>query len=69
MMSAQAKRWFIWLLLGGLLIAAMTMLFWPRAAAVDLAIMSSGSLVVTIDEEGKRACATRLYCRHRLPGT
>jgi HlyD family secretion protein len=53
MLSAQAKRWFIWLLLGGVLIAAMTMLLWPRSTTVDLAVMSPGILVVTIDEEGE----------------
>ena len=52
-MSANSKRLFIWLFLAGALVLALLLLFWPRSVAVDLATLSPGPLVVTVDEEGR----------------
>lgn len=52
-MTATHKRLLIWLVLGAVLAASLVLLFWPRSVAVDLAAVTPGSLVVTIDEEGE----------------
>lgn len=52
-LSANSKRLFIWLFLAGVLVSALLVLFWPRSLAVDLATVSPGPLVVTVDEEGR----------------
>ena len=52
-MTAAHKRIMIWFVLGAILATSLLLLFWPRAVAVDLAAVTPGSLVVTIDEEGE----------------
>lgn len=52
-MTATHKRFLIWFVLGAILAMSLLLLFWPRSVAVDLAAVTPGSLVVTIDEEGE----------------
>ena len=52
-MSANAKKILIWLVLGGLLIATLAFLLWPKSLAVDLATVSAGSLTVTTTKKGE----------------
>ena len=60
-MSANAKKILIWLVLGGLLIATLAFLLWPKSLAVDLATVSAGSLIVTTTKKGEEEKHTLLY--------
>ena len=54
MNNARKRSRSILTLLALLLIAAaLTGAFWPRAVMVDLGEVSRGSMMVTIDEEGR----------------
>jgi HlyD family secretion protein len=50
---AVKNRIIFWSILAGLLVAALTYAFWPRAIPADLTEVTRGPLSVTIDEEGE----------------
>ncbi len=52
-MRATHKRLIIWGILGASLAIVLMLLFKPSSVPVDLAAVTTGSMVVTIDEEGE----------------
>ena len=52
-MKANQRRLILWTGLGGAVVLALFIAFRPQAVPVDIEVAASGSLVVTVDEEGE----------------
>ena len=52
-MNAVRRRWIIWGVLAGVLVAGLAYAFRPQPVPVDLADVTVGPMVVTVDEEGE----------------
>lgn len=52
-MKANQRRLILWTGLGGAVVLALFIAFRPQAVPVDIEVAGSGSLVVTVDEEGE----------------
>ena len=52
-MSLAARRSVMWGLLAALLAGGLAYAFWPQPVPVDLARVSRGALIVTVDQEGR----------------
>jgi HlyD family secretion protein len=53
MMKPSQRRLILWAVLGGAVVLALFIAFRPQAVPVDIEVANSGSLVVTVDEEGE----------------
>ncbi|NQW12458.1 MAG: HlyD family efflux transporter periplasmic adaptor subunit [Alphaproteobacteria bacterium] len=52
-MTVTSKRLLIWSALGAVIVAGLALSFWPRPVPVDLVEVDRGSVVATVNEEGK----------------